>query len=132
MVRRMVRLVAAVIVAGGAAGGCAVSADGKGVRAAAAEFFAAVQHGDGERACATLVPEAARSLESGGSSCAEEIGKLGLDGGDIANVQVWGDSAQVAVGTDMVFLTRWGSGWKVSAAGCTPRTGRPYQCEVEA
>lgn len=129
---RLVRLVAAVIVAGGAAGGCAASAEGTRVRAAAAGFFTAVEHGDGERACAALVPAAARSLESGGSSCAEEIGKLGLDGGDIHGVQVWGDYAQADAGADTVFLSRWGSGWKVSAAGCTPRPGRPYECEVEA
>jgi hypothetical protein len=128
----MVRLVAVVIVAGVAAGGCVASADGKAVRAATAEFSAAVEHGDGERACADLVPKAAQSLASGGSSCADEIRKLGLHGGDIANVQVWGDYAQAAVGTGTVFLTRWGSGWKVSAAGCTRRTDRPYECEVEA
>jgi hypothetical protein len=33
-------------------------------------------------------------------------------------------------GTDTLFLTEVAGGWRVSAAGCTARPGRPYDCEV--
>jgi hypothetical protein len=31
---------------------------------------------------------------------------------------------------DTLFLTKVAGGWRVSAAGCTAREGRPYDCEV--
>ena len=54
-----------------------------------------------------------------------------LPGGDVTSVEVWGDDAQVRIGGDVVFLTETDAGWRVTAAACTPREERPYDCEVE-
>jgi hypothetical protein len=48
----------------------------------------------------------------------------------VGRVEVWSDRAQVRAGTDTLFLTEVAGGWRVSAAGCTARPGRPYDCEV--
>ncbi|MGK5558393.1 hypothetical protein ACSNOI_43010 [Actinomadura kijaniata] len=109
--------------------GCAQRQGGRAAAAAAAVLEAA-QRGDGARACAGLVPDAAESLETDGRSCAEEIVTLGLRSGPTDGGEVWGDAARVRVGTDTVFLFRWGDGWRVAAAGCRPRAGRPYECRV--
>ncbi|REE96213.1 hypothetical protein [Thermomonospora umbrina] len=110
---------------------CAASHVGD-VEATAAALFQAVRNGDGERACAALVPKARSGLETGDSRCAEEILTLGLRGGPLRDAEVWGDRARVRAGDDTVFLTRWASHWKVTAVGCRPRPGQPYECEVEA
>jgi hypothetical protein len=104
------------------------------VAAAARSLFAAVQRKDGQAACAALSPRAAESLSSGGTGCAQEILRLGLRGGPVHDVRVWGDRAQLKAGEDTVFLVRLeGPGWKVAAAGCEPRgSGLPYDCDVEA
>ncbi|MBW8482444.1 hypothetical protein [Actinomadura parmotrematis] len=112
--------------------GCAASGEKDAVAAAATAVVDAAQRGDGAGACAGLVPRAAASLESGGSRCAEEIVKLGLQGGPVSGVQVWGGNARATVAGQTVFETRWGSGWKVTAAGCRPQGDRPYDCQVEA
>ncbi|MEW2353841.1 hypothetical protein [Spirillospora sp. NPDC029432] len=125
------RLVAGAVLAGAACNGCAAAEDG-GVRSAVASLYGAVRDGDGRAACERLVPRAARSLESGGSDCAQEILGLGLRGGPVHDVEVWSDRARAGAGSDTVFLTRWGDGWRVSAAGCRAQGDRPYDCEVSA
>ena len=52
------------------------------------------------------------------------------DPGAVQRVEVWGDTAQVHLAGDTVFLLRFPDGWRVSAAGCTPRGDAPYRCEV--
>lgn len=109
--------------------------------AAATDFYAAVADGDGTAACADLAPAVVESVEEEtASSCADALttGDLGDDLQDRARgtteprVRVAGRQAQAVLGTDTVFLTRSGSRWLVTAAGCTPRPERPYDCEVEA
>jgi hypothetical protein len=116
----------------GLVAGCATAGDEADVKAAAADFLQAVRDADGERACADLVPQAQSGLETGDSRCAEEILKLGLKTGSLRKTEIWGDRARVQADGDTIFLTRWATAWKVTAAGCTPRSGRPYECEVEA
>jgi hypothetical protein len=83
--------------------------------------------------CDLLTPKALAALEKSESqSCADAIGQLPLDGGTVRSVQVWGGDAQVKLSGDTVFLTETHSGWKVSAAACTPNTDAPYDCEVAA
>ena len=50
----------------------------------------------------------------------------------VEDVHVAGRQAQVVTATDTVFLALSGDAWVVTAAGCTPRDDRPYDCEVEA
>jgi hypothetical protein len=108
-----------------AATGCA---DTRGATAAQAaeDFFAAIRHGQGQRACALLTPRTAEGVES----CPREILTMGLDGGAVHDTAVWGSQAQVRLARDTVFLDRFPTGWRVRAAGCEPRSGRPYRCKV--
>jgi hypothetical protein len=81
--------------------------------------------------CDLLLPTALEQLEKDAqASCTDAINNLPLDGGDVAGVEVWGGDAQVRLGRDTVFLSKTPTGWRVAAAGCTPRPERPYDCEV--
>ena len=81
--------------------------------------------------CDLLLPTALEHLEKDAqASCTDAINNLPLDGGDVAGVEVWGGDAQVRLGRDTVFLSKTPNGWRIAAAGCTPRPERPYDCEV--
>ncbi|GLZ05211.1 hypothetical protein Acsp03_26770 [Actinomadura sp. NBRC 104412] len=119
-----------VVVCAGLCAGCGTGSEKDGVRAAANALFRDVRNGDGHAACTRLVPRAASTLETGDTRCEQQILRLGLKGGPLGPVEVWADQARVRAGTDTVFLTRWGSGWRVTAVGCEPRDDRPYDCDV--
>ncbi|WP_165964646.1 hypothetical protein [Actinomadura sp. KC216] len=129
---RTVSLPIAVTLAGTALAGCAGSGAGGDVEAVASAFSEAIRDGDGGGACARLVPKAQSSVESGGSSCAQQILELGLTGGAVRDPEVWGQWARVHIGGDTAFLTQWAQTWRIAAAGCRPRRERPYDCELEA
>lgn len=106
-------------------------------------FYTAIADGDGAAACAALAPAVAAAVEDdAGSPCPEALtsGDLGDDLRDRADaagatsggaaVRVAGRQAQVAPGTDTLFLARSGPGWVITAAACTARPDRPYDCEV--
>ncbi len=87
---------------------------------------------DAEARCDLLVPAALEQLEQeAGATCAQTIDDLPLEGGQVGAVEVWGGNAQVRLGADTVFLTQTPSGWRVTAAACTPQPAGPYECEVE-
>jgi hypothetical protein len=44
---------------------------------------------------------------------------------------VYGQWAQVRLSEDTVFLGAFPGGWRVVAAGCTPRDNRPYDCTLQ-
>jgi hypothetical protein len=51
----------------------------------------------------------------------------------VTGVKVYMRSAQAKLsGGEAVFLDQTPQGWKISAAGCKPQPGRPYQCELES
>jgi hypothetical protein len=135
MVIRGVRVVAGALLAVtaclGFCAGCGTGGEKAAVRATASGLYQDVRDGDGRAACARLVPRAASSIETGDASCDRQILRLGLEGGPLGRVEVWSDQARVRAGADTVFLTRWGTGWRVTAAGCEPRREGPYDCEVE-
>ena len=97
---------------------------------------------EGGRGCAQLTGSGASPLgsskvvaaleKSESTNCADAIGQLPLDGGNVRSVQVWGGDAQVKLSGDTLFLTQTHAGWKVSAAACTPNADAPYDCEVGA
>jgi hypothetical protein len=109
---------------------CGTAAENDGVRGAASGLYRDVRNGDGAAACDRLVPQAASALETGDAKCPEEILRLGLEGGPLGRPEVWSNQARVHAGTDTVFLTRWGDGWRVTAAGCEPRADGPYDCDI--
>jgi hypothetical protein len=116
--------------------GCGASGPGLGpARAAARRFESAVASGDGGGACDTLAPETRQDLETSGNQptpCPEAlVGQHLPVGTSVRSAVVYGDQALVTFGKDTVFLSRFASGWKVTAAGCTPRPRRPYDCALK-
>ena len=114
--------------------GCAGVGDrGDAAAAVALRMLTAVQNDDGAAACATLAPDTLAELEeSAGQSCAEAILDEDLpQPGEVEQSRVYGQWAQVRLTGDTVFLGVFPGGWRVVAAGCTPRGERPYNCDLQ-
>ena len=127
------RLAAVVVAASGLLAGCGTGADAAAPTAVSAAFYSAVRAQDSGRACELLADQTRRQLEeSEGTSCSQALGAAGLAAGDVTDVQVFGRQAMVEVEGDTAFLAHLAAGWRVTAAGCTARPGRPYDCELEA
>jgi hypothetical protein len=113
--------------------GCADEQD-RAAADATEQFYAAVGSGDGATACALLAARARDELEqSSGKPCDRAILEEDLPaGGSVGAAEVYGTMAQVAFGTDTVFLTRFDTGWRVVGSGCTPSgVDRPFSCRVK-
>ena len=112
-------------------GGCAQVHEPE-VLGVADAFYRSYASADGATACESLAPRTKRELEqSAGEPCARAL--LGEDlpvVGKPSKVEVFGTEAQVDYGDETTFLARFQGGWKVTAAGCTPRTGMPYDCTI--
>jgi hypothetical protein len=110
-------------------GGCS-SAQRPAVEKAASTFDD--PSADAEARCDLLAPTTLAAFEKDQTaSCSDAVEQLGLDGGEVTSVKVWGGDAQVRMDGDTVFLTETTSGWRVTAAGCTSQGDAPYDCEVE-
>ena len=111
---------------------CSASSE-PAVRAVAASFQRAVGQHDAATACALLSDEARARLESASARpCPKALPALALPGGPVESTQVWGGEAQVGLGTQVLFLAEFRSGWRVTGAGCSPRPDQPYACTVRA
>jgi hypothetical protein len=121
-------------VAGLALTGCA-SVENRGDAAAsvALRLLTAAQSDDGAGACAVLAPETrAELIDSAGRPCPEAILDEDLPGpGRVEATAVFGQWAQVRLAGDTLFLAVFPEGWRVVAAGCTPRPERPYDCTLQ-
>ena len=114
--------------------GCgSVGARGDAAAAVALRMLQAVEHDDGATACTLLAPDTAAEVEqSNGKSCPEAILDEDLPApGAVTRTEVYGQQAQVRLSGDTVFLGAFADGWRVVAAGCTPRGERPYDCIVQ-
>jgi hypothetical protein len=121
------------LVAAAALTGCAsLAPDATAAADVALAFHSAVSSGDGTAACGLLAPAATEELEhSAGSPCPDAVLAADLTpGADVLRTHAWGRQAQVVMADDVVFLTVSGGDWLVTAAGCTPRPERPYDCRV--
>jgi hypothetical protein len=134
MPTRSTLTVALVVLLAGAGGGCGTADSERDARRTVEAFFAALDDGDGPRACEQLSEPTASSLEdSAGRPCDEAVLELGLPGAGAGRASVWVTSAQVSLETGgVVFLDQTSTGWRISAAGCEAVPGMPYECELEA
>lgn len=123
---------AALVVVGA---GCGSAERERAATAVTERFHAALQDGDGARACEELTQAASSSLErSRERPCAEAILGLALPpGGQVASARVFVTSAvtRLAEGAT-TFLEKGSHGWEISAAGCEPTLpDQPYECDLE-
>ena len=130
----MFTLPAALALAVVAAAGCASVGDrAEAAAGVAVRMLTAAGARDGAAACAALAPDTAGELEqSAGKPCADAILEEDLPApGEVTGADVYGQWAQVRLAGDTVFLAVFPDGWRVVAAGCTPRAERPYDCRVK-
>jgi hypothetical protein len=107
--------------------GCAAG-ERPAVERVAAAFAAAGN--DPSRACDLLAPATRAALETQqGRPCAAALDRV-PPAGALRAAEVWGGTAQVRFDGGTLFLTRTSDGWRVAAAGCTPRGEAPYDCRV--
>ncbi|WP_086785134.1 hypothetical protein [Streptomyces caniscabiei] len=103
-------------------------------RDAAVDFERALGAEDGVAVCAVLAPGVRDEVEqSSGAPCEEavleeDVPFVAAAGDAVGGVDVAGRQARVEFRADTLFLSRFSDGWKVVAAGCTPRPERPYRC----
>jgi hypothetical protein len=102
-------------------------------RAAAERFQSAIAGRDLATACGMLSDRARRQLEgTTASTCVRALSRLKLSGKAVSSVSVWGDNAQARLADGALFLAEFGTGWRVTAAGCTfVGDDLPYECDVE-
>ncbi|MEU9297440.1 hypothetical protein [Streptomyces sp. NPDC048266] len=101
-------------------------------RSAAVGFGAALRASDPGRACRALAPGTREEVERDGP-CPTVLAALdpATAAGEPVTTEVYGAQARVVFAHDSVFLASFPDGWKVTAAGCTPRPGHPARCEVK-
>jgi hypothetical protein len=81
------------------------------------------------RACELLAPGTLSELEDTFGRCDRSLPHEHLPGAtEVLDVDVYGKNAIVHLDHDVVFLARFDDGWRVTAAGCTPKRGRPFDC----
>ena len=129
----MISKLALIVVALALAGCASVGDRGSAADSVALRLLTAAADKDGATACATLAPDTAAELEqSAAKPCAEAILSEDLPGpGTVTDTDVYGQWAQVRVTGDTLFLAVFPGGWRVVAAGCTPREARPYNCTLQ-
>lgn len=103
-------------------------------RTTAVAFGVALRASDTVRACEALAPGTREELERDGPCPAVLAAVPGPEitvTGDPLVTDVYGGQARVVFAEYGVYLASFPDGWKVTAAGCTPRPGRPAQCAVQ-
>jgi len=99
----------------------------------ATKFVQALGSSNSAAACSYLAPETKSDLESSaGKSCPTALTEEDLPtAGPVEASKTFGTMAQVRFSADTLFLARFKSGWKVMAAGCSPKPGQPYDCQLQ-
>ncbi len=105
--------------------------------AAALDFERALGVRDGGAVCRALAPGTREEVaQSARTTCAQGVLEEGVPLAEavpeeVQSVDVSGRQARVVFPADTLFLSQFPSGWKVVAAGCTPRPQRPYRCTLK-
>jgi hypothetical protein len=122
--------VTVIVAAGVSACGSAETPDATQV---ARQFARAVDGSAASAACSYLAPATRSRLEqSAGRRCPAAILQQHLPStGAVRSATAYGTMAQVRLRGDTLFLARFQGGWKVMAAGCSPKAGHPYDCTLE-
>ncbi|KKZ70931.1 hypothetical protein VO63_26385 [Streptomyces showdoensis] len=117
----------------GAAACGAPAAREESAASAGAAFEAAVASGDHVRACGLLAPGTREQLlQDERRPCPGALAAQGLPRTHgVRTTEAYGRQALVRMAGDTLFLSLFDSGWKVVAAGCTARPGRPYDCTLK-
>ncbi|MEU9014578.1 hypothetical protein AB0D12_33450 [Streptomyces sp. NPDC048479] len=114
--------------------GCAaVTGREQAASRAVERFETSLREGDGVQACAALAPGTVEELEdTAEADCPAAVADAPPPkAGAVRLVNVYGRQARVVLNGDTVFLSVFPDGWKVTAAGCSPRAGQPYKCIVK-
>jgi hypothetical protein len=129
--RAMAAVLAVLVVA---LSGCGTASSEHDARGSVQRFFAALSRHDGDGACHELAEETAAKVASDEKKpCGEAVLSLGLPTAPIKHLSVYMDAAQARLeGGGAVFLDQTPRGWKISAAGCKPQPGKPYDCDLES
>ena len=129
---RSLPLALAVIMVAGGLAGCAASSQRSEAERVAVDFVTAIEDRNGADACELLTSRAEESVSGATDvACATAVLNIEESGSEVHHVEVWGDAAQVKLGTDTVFLQELPVGWQVRAAGCHSQPGAAYKCDVE-
>jgi len=118
----------------GLATGCSsVGPNSSNAGSAARLFHRALTGSQLGAACSLLAPRTMQELEqSAHASCPAALAHAGLPHATtVRTTDVYGANARVVLEGDTVFLARFGSQWKVTAAGCKPKADPPYDCDVK-
>lgn len=131
--RRRAALLTALAAAASSTGCSSLGPGSPSAAAVAQSFHRAVSDAQGSQACSLLAPGTVAEVEqAAGSSCAQAILDEKLPNAtSVGQVDVDGRAALVVLRGDAVFLSVFGGSWKVTAAGCSPRQGQPYDCTVK-
>ena len=131
MVRRVTAAALGVLALGCAS--CGTSPSERDASRSVERFYSALGARDGAAACRQLSPDAASALEtSEGKPCERAVLSLTLRQSPVRGASVWVTSAQVTLRSGTAaFLDQVGDRWVIGAAGCRPRPGQPYDCELE-
>jgi hypothetical protein len=135
-VRRALRIgtLTLLVLFGPALAGCgSVGERRSDAESAAAGFERFLRADDPKGLCTALAPETRSELEeSEKASCEKAIASQEIPvGGTAHRVDLYGRQARIVLDADTLFLSLFPDGWKVVAAGCTPRPDRPYQCTLQ-
>ncbi|WP_079188263.1 hypothetical protein [Streptomyces sp. CB02009] len=102
---------------------------------AARNFQTALSEAGFGRACALLAPQTRQEVASDVGDCAKGLAQeqMPVASGDAAAAvaEVYGRQAVVRLRGYTLFLSQFDAGWKVVAAGCTPRPDMPFDCKVK-
>ncbi|MFF7296159.1 hypothetical protein [Streptomyces sp. NPDC008265] len=128
---RTTAVLAAAVLAVPGCGGPAARQDA--AAAAGTAFEAAIAAGDHVRACVLLAPQTRTQLERDEQkTCPAAFASQQLPkASGIDRVETYGRQVLVRMAGDTLFLSLFTGGWKVVAAGCTPRPDQPYDCLIK-